>query len=534
MTKALTPSQQAWVNRTFDALTPEERLAQLMVPMCTPEHVASMLELMERIPIGSAFVFHGTREVLRARIERLQEASKVPLVVASDLECGAGHIIEGAVAFPEPLAIAAANSDEIAYSMGKGAAIQGREVGIHWTYAPVVDVNLNPDNPIANTRSLGDDPKRIARLAAAITRGMQDHGLAACAKHFPGDGVDDLDQHGVTSINSLSRDEWHEVFGTTFGAAFAAGAWSTMIGHIALPAWDGDKNRLGAYRPATVSPRIVTELLRRELGFEGLVVTDDMNMGGVAGYMNRRDRTVEAIRAGCDMFLFPHLPDDYDVLVQAANDGGLPEERINDACRRVLELKARVGLDEGRLFDEAPAAEDVKALERASADAAMQSIVCVRDADAQLPLQLKPESNVLTVTLSIEDLDLPIVDEELVKRGFSVDHLLNPVDLGFAQRIQSYDAVFVNFLFNACYGTQVIRASGPQMRIFLGGFYTDHPCVVFTSFGSPYHLRMFSTLPNYINVHSFKPDCQRAAVAAWFGDIGMNGTSPVGHLERVL
>ncbi|NKB24016.1 MAG: hypothetical protein GKR87_06495 [Kiritimatiellae bacterium] len=168
--------------------------------------------------------------------------------------------------------------------------------------------------------------------------------MVACAKHFPGDGVDDLDQHVVTSVNSLSLEKWWAVFGQTFGKNIEAGVLSIMIGHIAFPAWDNHLDQRRIQRPATVSRRIVTDLLRKRLGFEDLIITDDMSMGGIAGYMNRKDRTVGCLNAGCDMLLFPRLPEDYTILCEAYSSGTLSGDRITDATRRVLELKTRLGL----------------------------------------------------------------------------------------------------------------------------------------------------------------------------------------------
>ena len=288
MIEPLNETQQHWVDDTFAALRTEDKVAQLLIPTLGAydyRREAVDAFLAERA-LGGVFVGIADRDRHREEIAKLQARCSVPMVVASDLEAGAGHFVRGGVPFPEPLAVAAANDARLAYMLGTAAAREGREAGIHWTFAPVVDVNVNPDNPIANTRSLGDDPGRVAHLAAAIARGMQEHGLAACAKHFPGDGVDDLDQHTVTSVNTLSREEWHRVSGFAFRQAIDAGVWSVMVGHIALPAWENTQNACGVYRPASISHKLVTGLLRGELGFQGLIVTDDMNMGGVAGYAN--------------------------------------------------------------------------------------------------------------------------------------------------------------------------------------------------------------------------------------------------------
>jgi beta-N-acetylhexosaminidase len=535
MIEPLSEMQQHWVDATFAMLRTEDKVAQLLIPtLGSYDYRREAVDafLAERA-LGGIFVGIADRDQHREEIAKLQARCAIPLVVASDLEAGAGHFVRGGVPFPEPLAVAAADDAQLAYTVGTAAAREGRYAGIHWTFAPVVDVNVNPDNPIANTRSLGDDPERVAHLAVAIARGMQEHGLAACAKHFPGDGVDDLDQHTVTSVNTLSRQAWYRISGFPFRQVIDAGVWSVMVGHIALPAWDASQNVCGVYRPASISHTLVTGLLRGELGFQGLIVTDDVNMGGIAGYAKRRERTVACIAAGCDMLLFPKLPDDYAMLIDAVRSGTLPEARVDDAVRRILAFKARLNLHTGALFGPPVAAREQRAFAQTSRQIAAAAIVKVRDLHGTLPIRhLRPGAKVLTITLASDAQDVPEVDHALRERGYHVDHMYNPDDLRLSDHTFAYDAVFVNFVFKGMWGVQSVRSVGAHNRIFIGGFYSDHPCVVFTSFGSPYHLRMFSTLPNYLNVHSSCPDSQRAALQVWFGAAEAYGTSPVAHLVR--
>jgi beta-N-acetylhexosaminidase len=258
-----------------------------------------------------------------------------------------------------------------------------------------------------------------------------------------------------------------------------------------------------------------------------------MNMGGVAGYTRRRERTVACIAAGCDMLLFPQLPDDYTTLVDAVHSGALPEARLDDAVRRILGFKARLHLHTGELFGPAVTAQEQQTFAEASRQIAAAAIVKVRDLHGTLPIRhLRPGARVLTITLASDHQDVPEVDRALRERGYEVDHLDNPDDLRVSEQTFAYEAVFVNFIFKAAWGVQSVRSVGLHNRIFIGGFYTDHPCVVFTSFGSPYHLRMFNTLPNYLNVHSSSPDSQRTAVQVWLGDAEASGTSPVSHLVK--
>jgi beta-N-acetylhexosaminidase len=535
MLEPLHETQQQWVDQTFETLSTEEKVAQLLIPNLGAYDDPDVMDAARDIGmLGGIFVGAAAKDKHREALGELQARCRIPIVVSADLEAGAGHVVYGGVPFPEPLAVAAANDTNLAYTLGQAAAREGRHAGIHWTFAPVVDINVHPDNPIANTRSLGDDPQRIGRLAEAMVRGMQSHGLAACAKHFPGDGIDDHDQHVATTVNPFSRDEWRRLSGSTFRHAIAAGVWSIMIGHIALPAWDDARDARGVYRPASISRKLVTDLLRGELGFEGLIVTDDMNMGGVAGYMPRKERTVACMAAGCDMLLFPKLPDDYQTLVAAVQSGLLPQARLDDAVRRVLALKARLNLHQEDPFGPDLSPRERQAFEAASQRMAETAIVKVRDVHGTLPLaHLRPGARVLTITLASNDQDVLDVDDALRARGYRVDHVYNPSDIQFGDRTFAYDAVFVNFIFKAVWGFQSVRSVGLHNRIFIGGFYSDHPCVVFTSFGSPYHLRMFNTLPNYINVHSSSPDSQRAAVKVWLGETTARGVRPVANLTRL-
>jgi hypothetical protein len=233
------------------------------------------------------------------------------------------------------------------------------------------------------------------------------------------------------------------------------------------------------------------------------------------------------------MLLFPQLPDDYHILLEAVRSGALPVARLDDAVRRILAFKARLQLHTGALFGPAVMDQEQQTFAAASRQIAAAAIVKVRDVHGTLPIRhLRPGARVLTITLASDAQEVAEVDQALRERGYDVDHMYNPDDIRVSEQTFAYEAVFVNFVYKGLWGVQSVRSVGTQNRIFIGGFYTDHPCVVFTSFGSPYHLRMFNTLPNYLNVHSSCPDSQRAAVQVWFGDAVAGGSSPVAHLLR--
>lgn len=535
--KHLAENDLRWVEETLVSLSLEEQVAQLMIPALFDEERATLvLDGLAHIPVGGIFVWNAPAEAHRERIARFQNASRLPLLVAADLENGPGYVVRETPAFPDTLAVAAADDPNLAQTMAEAAAVYGKAAGINWTYAPIVDVNLNPDNPIANTRSLGDNPDRIARLAGAMIRGFQGNGIAACAKHFPGDGVDDHDQHVTASVNTLDLESWKKMFGRTFSAAMAEDVWTIMAGHIALPAWDNRRDRRGCTAPATVNRRILQDLLRDEMGFDGLIVSDDMNMGGVAGYADRATRTLDCIAAGCDMLLFPSLPDDYHTLLAGLKEGRLTSERVEEAARRVLTLKARLGLHRGTFFGPPPTDVQKEHFEKAADSIAERAVFCVRNQQHLLPLSSLPAgAKVLTVTLQADDgPELTELDHLLEARGLHVTHMVNPYMSDFCEQAASYQAVFINFAFCASWGIGSPRSIGAHNRLFMRGFASDHPCAVFTSFGSPYHLRDFPFIETYVNVHSPSAASQRAAVAAWFGEIPMSAVSPVDRLTRSM
>jgi len=525
----LDPAARRWVESTLASLTPEEMCAQVIFVGGGSDD-AAVEELARRWnewPCGGIFTWTGTMAEHRRRLQKLQEAVRIPLLVAADLECGPAAVVD-APQFPDTLALGAAGRPEWAQAAAECAARYARACGINWTFAPVVDLNLNPDNPIANTRAYGDNPEQVIPLAAAYIRGAQEHGLAACAKHFPGDGVDDVDQHITTSVNSLPLDAWQRQHGRVFAAMFREGVASVMIGHIAFPALDPSVSPGQVPTPATLSSRITTGLLRQEMGYRGLVTSDDVNMGGVAGCYSRPERIRRIFAAGCDVILLGRLPEDRDALLEGLRSGEISEERLRESVRRILELKAQLGLHRGDLFREAPPADERRRYEETAERIARAAVQLVRDEKGILPLRnLRPGARVLTVTLAHDGRDLPVVDAELRSRGFRVEHLVNPADFNFARRTAEYDAIFLNLKFKATWCVSTVRCVGMQNLMFMDAFYRRHPAAVCTSFGSPYHLRVLRNLPTYVNVYSDSEPSQRAAVAAWLGEIPFTNNCPV-------
>ncbi|MCB9150406.1 MAG: hypothetical protein H6641_16755 [Caldilineaceae bacterium] len=452
MLTPLTTAQQQWVDTTLDSLTIPECLGQLLCPSSPRSTTEEWLELMQRVPFGTISLRGASTAETRERMRRLQAAAKVPILAGGDMEQGANTLTDS-TEFPRPMAMGAANDPELVRVVGQSTAAEARYAGMHWTFSPVIDLNYNFRNPITNVRAFGDKPERVIRMATAMIEGLQGEGLlAATAKHFPGDGMDDRDQHLVTTINNLPMAEWQATYGKVWRAAIDAGVMCVMPGHISLPAYQGYTDRPVDALPATLDSKLLNGLLRDELGFDGLIISDATGMIGMTTRVPTDQRVVECIKAGCDVYLFPETIDDYARLLGAVEEGRLSEERVREAARRVLELKARLNLHVDP-FGPKPSAADAQSYQATAQAIADKSITLLRGGDV-LPLTLAPDSRILTVTIGANSQfnrfmpprELVIFDEELQNRGYQVEHLLNPGDDELLAKAGEADVVFMNLL----------------------------------------------------------------------------------------
>ena len=324
--------------------------------------------------VGGLIVGKGSRSATAASLTRLQQRSRIPLLIGADLEWGAGMRLLGGSLLPVAMAVGATGDTSLARAHGRATAVEARASGINMVFAPVLDVNTDPKNPIINTRSFGADPDAVGRLGTAVARGLRDGGVLAVAKHFPGHGATDSDSHVSLPVLSATRARLDSVELVPFRAAVSAGIDAVMTAHVALPAITGDRV------PATLSRGITTGILREELDFGGLIITDALNMAAVTKRAETAAVALRAVRAGADILLQP--PDTelaIDAIVEAVRRGELSQERVDASVRRILEAKARV-----RAAAPEPAPEG---LGRALADTiAARSITLLRDSAALLPL----------------------------------------------------------------------------------------------------------------------------------------------------
>jgi beta-N-acetylhexosaminidase len=526
MMHPLTPQQTQWVDRTLDALSLESCVAQMLEVSRVRGGPADWLQFIDRIPMGCIGPRSETAEAHHALLAEIQGYSPVPVLVLANMEHGAADWAGYGTDFPPPMSLGAAGDDALAAAMGQAIAREARYVGVNWVLNPVVDLNYNPYNPITNTRSMGDRPDRICRLAPAWIGALQAHGVAATAKHFPGDGMDDRDQHLVTTVNSLPFAKWTETYGRVWKAAIDAGVWTIMPGHISLPDYQGYADDPEAAPPATLSRRLLTDLLRGELGFEGLIVSDSTSMVGLTSRAAPEERAVAAVEAGIDVYLNADPEVDYPALLQAVADRRLSEERIRASARRVLELKARLNLFVDP-FGPEPTEAERACFWGAAQSIADKSITLIQGGD-RLPVQLEPGASVLTVTVSTvrpnpmrRGTDLSVFDEELRRRGYEVETLVNPRTDKVQEAAGRHDAVFIGIDIppgtrTPGFGTWGWRA-----------LFTEHPQVCYTLFGNPYVAHELPHVPALLAAYGGSPELQRAAVQVWLGEMDALGSLPI-------
>ncbi|HEX8775297.1 MAG TPA: glycoside hydrolase family 3 N-terminal domain-containing protein [Pyrinomonadaceae bacterium] len=341
--------QAVWVEETLRELTIEERIGQLLMPDLTgtllhegSEAYTRLIHGVERLGVGGFIVYNGDAFTTAALTNRLQRRARIPLLFASDFEGGVGMQLRGGTRMPRAMALAATGDTESAAAAARITAREGRAIGIHVNFYPVLDVNNNPSNPIINTRAFSDDPEMVAHWGAAFIRAAQDEGQIATAKHFPGHGDTALDSHILLPTLDASRERLEQIELPPFHDAVRRGVRAVMTAHINVPALDRGAKEA---RPATLSPALVDGILRREFGFDGLIFTDALSMGAVADRYEPGEAAVLAVEAGCDVVLYPvDAAAAHAALVAAVSSGRLTPERINESARRILSAKAWCGL----------------------------------------------------------------------------------------------------------------------------------------------------------------------------------------------
>lgn len=540
----LSQSDEAWVEKTLESMTLEERIGQLFCPIgysTDPDYLNGLLTRY----IGGLFFRDGLGEEMRETFAYAQSRSRVPLLIPSNLEAGGDGAAVDGTPYGKPMAAAAAGDKKYAYRLGKISCSEAAALGINWAFAPVVDIDLNFHSPITNVRTFGSCPETVRTYAGEYLRAAGEQGVAAAIKHFPGDGVDERDQHLLTSVNSLSMEEWDATYGMIYRGLIEAGAPSVMVGHIAMPAYQEHFNPLsgGKIIPATLSRELLNNLLREKLGFNGLIVTDATPMVGFTSAMSRADSIPYAIECGCDMILFnKDLNEDYGFMTEGYRRGVLSEKRLLEANRRILALKAHLKLHEKQRNNcltperEALSILHCRQHQEWARELADRSITLVKDTQSLLPVKPDVYPRVLLEILG----DFPSngrvmgkVREELEKRGFQVScYEREDFDRGVDNVTQfkdKYDLViYLGNVENASNRT----TSRLNWYTFWGQgnnvpWFVEEVPTLFISVANPYHLLDVPMIRTYINCYSNNDYALEAVVAKLSGESGWKGKSPV-------
>lgn len=539
-----------WPEATLAALTLREKVGQLMMPWVLGDYAPAGSRSHERIVrmiedhhIGGVIMSVGSPTEVAAKLNDLQEHARVPLLVAADLETGAGFRMRGAVHtpgnidlggatdFPSLMAVGATGSPRLAYQMGRVTAIEARAVGIHVPFAPVLDVNNNPENPIINVRAFGEDPGDVSRMGSAFVTGVQDHGAIATGKHFPGHGDTDVDSHMALPVIHHDRARMDSVELRPFRAAIDAGMGAVMTAHISVPGLNG-----GDQDPATLSPYVLNTLLRDEMSFDGIVFTDAMDMSAIARGRTAAEAAVRAVEAGADVILMPaSVPAAIDGIVEAVEAGRISESRIDRSVRRLLATKASLGLDTQRTvpLDQLKHTVGIREHTALADHIAERSITVLRNDRDLLPLRGTRSARVLSVTYRRSS-------DILAGRTFntqlrSVYPRLSTFELEGEARSDRYEDLWREVSENALvvvstYVTAVSYQGSVAIPEELADFIerlgdAGVPHVV-VSFGNPYLIRDFPDVQAYMLGWSNSGASQRAAARALFGTFEISGRVP--------
>lgn len=538
-----------WVEDIKNGMTLEEKIGQLFCPVGFTKDEKLLKPMLDKNIAGIMYRSGPAREIQDAQ-RWLQENAKIPLLLPANLEAGGtGSAAEG-TDYGKPLQMAATGDPEEGYHLGLVSCTEGAAVGVNWSFAPIVDIDNNWRNPITNLRTFGDDAKRVLAFGSGYLRGAKEAGVAVSIKHFPGDGVDERDQHLHTTTNALSAEEWMDTYGMIYRGLIDQGAQTVMVGHIAQPAWAKKLNPEltleEAYRPATLSKEIITGLLRGELGFNGMIVTDASAMLGYTCAMARREAVPTTIAIGCDMFLFnKSFDEDYEYMMEGYKNGVITDERLDEALTRILGLKASLGLHKkqkaGTLVPgpEALASLHSDQFVQWAKDCADKAVTLVKDTQKLLPIT--PEKYPRIVLFTSEGGgyfgELNGLHEKLkaalTAEGFTV---LDPPEGAYISDKpitvegfkENYDLALYAFDFPTASNNTVVRLS---WKGGLGGsntpWFTRELPTMAVSFANPYHLIDVPEIKTYINAYTDTEFTIPAVVEKITGKSPFKGVSPV-------
>lgn len=546
----LNKDQIKYVENTVKNMSTGEKVGQLFFVIGQDENKVDIKEFIKKYQPGGMMYRPDAAEKIKREIATAQNTSKIPMFFAANLESGGNGIVSEGTWFGNPLQMAATDDPRSAYELGNVSGEEAAQVGNNMSFAPIVDIDNNFRNPIMNTRTFGSDKNRVIRMADAQVKGLEDNKIIPVIKHFPGDGVDDRDQHLVSSVNSLSADDWMNSYGEIYHHLIDAGIPSVMIAHIMQPAWERklepgieDKD----LRPASSSKLLINGLLRNVLKFNGLAITDATPMIGYNAAMARKDLLPATINAGIDMILFnKNIDEDYRFIHEAIDNGTLSMERVDEAVTRILGTKLAQGImnTKGKLTLLPPKEINLHSDEhkKLAEAVAKKSVTLVKDRDQLLPLTPKKYPRVRLVVLGDSDDGgfkegghvTQAFKDALEKEGFKVT-LFDRKNLDFHEMFEEgvedmekkFDLAFYVANVETASNQTTTRLDWIHLMAADSPWYMKSIPTVFVSTANPYHLYDIPNVSTFINAYTGNQASIDAIMRKVTGKEKFEGKSPV-------
>ncbi len=558
-----------WVQDTIANMTIEEKIGQLFINMGASRDEEYLKGVLDNYHIAGVRYNPGTAEEVYEQNRILQENSKIPLLIAANTESGGnGACVDGTYIGNE-VKIAATNDKRYAYEMGRVSGVEASAIGCNWSFAPVVDINRNWRNPIISTRTWSEDVDQTLELSLEYMRGIMESGIAPAAKHFPGDGIDERDQHLSFAPNHLSVEEWDETFGKVYGGLFEAGLPSIMAGHISLPSYVRHFNPEATVQeqilPATLNKYILTDLLRGKMNFNGLVVTDASHMVAMTSAMKRSEMLPTAIAAGSDLFLFFNDPDeDFAWMLEGYKNGIITDERLEEALTRILGTKAALGLHKKAKTEilqpkeEAMAKIGLPENVAIATEVADKAITLVKNNEDIFPISVEKHKRVLLVDVKGTEggfgaligaqgpKPTEILKAQLEEEGFEVSIWESPIEkimsLPTEERRKAIGSIYaarrpisdLTDNYDLIINVAVVNPNTDQRIQWPASkgtpdipFYVNEVPTIFVSVQCPFHLADVPQVKTYINTYDNKDITLKALVEKMLGRSEFKGVSPV-------
>ncbi len=537
-----------WVENTLSNMSEDEKIGQLFCLITYTDDENYLKYLASVLQVGGVMSRTMSLEELNGMVTRLQSNAKIPLLISANLEAGLNQLCNDGLKVGSEMAIAATNDKRYARDLARIIAEEVTPIGVNWSFAPIIDIDFNYHNPITNTRTFGSDPETVAAFAKEYVEEIQSRGMACSIKHFPGDGVDERDQHLLASVNSLSKEEWDKTYGYVYKTCIDAGAKTVMVGHIMQPAYSkylDPSLKDEEIKPGLIAKELLNGLLREKLGFNGLIVTDSSVMAGMATTLERRKAVPLTIAAGCDMFLFAkNLEEDFCFMKEGVKDGTITKERLDDAVRRILALKASLNLHKKNNLPDIEIAKEMMSLsehKEIAREIASKSITLVKEQKGVLPLTLEKYKRILVYKKAGETsafgggavtsaCDKFI--EMMKKEGFTVDTfvpcggwegLAKPIK----EYVDSYDLILYLVSLATKSNQTVVRIEwASPMGADVPTLINEIPTIMI-SFENPYHLLDTPRVKTYINTYGGSDAVLEELLKKLLGKEKFQGKSPV-------